>query len=156
MFLHIACISLFACSPPERWCKCQAKVVPNASTKCRLCSVQVPIVGCAQCLCQLQVVPSRSLAVFNEEDAAAAKPDPIEQMQATVSELQQQIKAMAKTQEAMARCILDKQSDKQELNDSMPSQSDSEATSASQSKSEPAEGSSKSWLPSLPSFSRAA
>ena len=127
----------------------------NACAKCRLCPVHVAVVGCAQCMCQLQVVPSGSLAVFNEEDAAAVKPDPIEQMQATVSELQQQIKAMAKTQEAMARCILDKQSDKQDKHEGAPSQSNSEATSESQPQSEAAEGSSKSWLPSLPSFSRA-
>lgn len=106
-------------------------------------------------------MPSGSLAVFTEDDtaaaAAAAKPDPMQQMQATISELQQQIQAMAKTQEAMARCILDKQPEKGEKEDTSeaaPSQSESEATSASQAKSEVAEASSKSWLPSLPSFSR--
>lgn len=108
----------------------------------------------------MQVVPSGSLAVFTEDDtaaAAAAKPDPMQQMQATISELQQQVQAMAKLQEAMARCILDKQSDpaaKEEQEGATVSQSETEATSASESKSEDAEKSSKSWLPSLPSFSR--
>ena len=118
----------------------------------------------AKVVCNLQVVPSGSLAVFTEDDtaaaAAAAKPDPMQQMQATISELQQQIQAMAKTQEAMARCILDKQSgqeaksEKEGQSDAVTSQSESEATSASQPKVEAAEASSKSWLPSLPSFSR--
>lgn len=107
-------------------------------------------------------MPSGSLAVFTEDDtaaaAAAAKPDPMQQMQATISELQQQIQAMAKTQEAMARCILDKQSgqeaksEKEGQSEAVTSQSESKATS--QPKIEATEASSKSWLPSLPSFSR--
>ena len=103
-------------------------------------------------------MPSGSLAVFTEDDtaaaAAAAKPDPMEQMQATITELQQQIQAMAKTQEAMAKCVLGKQSDPQLPNEALPSQSESEATSdlATVAKSEATEGSSKSWLPSMPSI----
>ena len=104
------------------------------------------------------MVPSGSLAVFTEDDtaaaAAAAKPDPMEKMQATVSELQQQIQAMAKTQEAMAKSLLGKQSDSHEQNEASPSQSESEATSDPPTvpKSEATEGSSKSWLPSMPSI----
>lgn len=111
--------------------------------------------------CAMQVVPSGSLAVFTEDDtaaaAAAAKPDPMQQMQDTISELQQQVQAMARTQEAMAKCILGKQSgseeDKSKANESQSGAS--EATSVSETKSEEADKSSKSWLPSLPSFSRA-
>ena len=108
------------------------------------------------CVLSAQVVPSGSLAVFTEDDtaaaAAAAKPDPIEQMQATILELQEQIQAMAKTQEAMAKCVLGKQSDKHEQTKGSPSQSESEGTSPSVPKSETTEGSSKSWLPSMPSI----
>lgn len=115
------------------------------------------VVTQAKCLaCHVQVVPSGSLAVFTEDDTAAAaiaaKPDPLAQMQATISELQQQIQAMAKTQEAMANCLLGKQSGTDEQNLALPAQSESEATSPSLPKSEPTEGSSKSWLPSMPSI----
>ncbi|KAL3141754.1 hypothetical protein ABBQ32_004434 [Trebouxia sp. C0010 RCD-2024] len=104
----------------------------------------------------LTVVPSGCLAVFTEDDtaaaAAAAKPDPLEQMQATISELQQQLQAMAKTQEAMAKCVLGKQSGTDEQTPGVPTQSESEATSLSEPKSEPTEGSGRSWLPSMPSI----
>ena len=118
----------------------------------------VVLVRTVSLACYAQVVPSGSLAVFTEDDtaaaAAAAKPDPMEQMQATITELQQQIQAMAKTQEAMAKCVLGKQSDAHEPNEASPSQSQSEATSDSPTvpKSEATEGSSKSWLPSMPSI----
>lgn len=78
----------------------------------------------------------------------------MEQMQATIIELQQQIQAMAKTQEAMAACVLGRQSDAHEATEALPSQSESEATSDTPTvpKSEATEGSSKSWLPSMPSI----
>ena len=106
--------------------------------------------------CHVQVVPSGSLAVFTEDDtaaaAAAAKPDPLDQMQATILELQQQIQAMAKTQEAMAKCVLDRQSGTDEQTPALSSHSESEAASPPVPKSEPTEGSGKSWLPSMPSI----
>ncbi len=111
--------------------------------------LQAGVLQVLQPACHVQVVPSGSLAVFTEDDtaaaAAAAKPDPLEQVQATILELQQQIQAMAKTQEAMAKCLLDKQS-----SPAVPSQSESDTTSPS--RSEPTEGSGKSWLPSMPSI----
>ena len=108
--------------------------------------------------CRAQVVPSGSLAVFAKDEtaaaASAAKPDPMEQMHATITELQQQIQAMAKTQEAMAACVLGKQSDAHVANETLPSQSENEATSGASTvpQSEATEGSSKSWLPSMPSI----
>lgn len=113
---------------------------------------------CVEFAGHAQVVSSGCLAVFTEDDtaaaAAAAKPDPMEKMQATIYELQQQIQAMATTQEAMAKSMLGKQSDTHEQNEALLSQSESEATSGSPTvpKNEATEGSSKSWLPSMPSI----
>ena len=104
------------------------------------------------------MVPSGSLAVFTQDDtaasAAAAKPDPIEHLQTTITELQRQIQAMAKTQEAMAKLLVEKQCEAQETRDNVQSQSDSEASSATVPRNETNEGSSKSWLPSMPSILR--
>ena len=98
------------------------------------------------------------MAVFTQDDtaasAAAAKPDPIEHLQTTITELQQQLQAMAKTQEAMAKLLFEKQSDTQDQRDNVQSQSDSEASSATVPRNDTNEGSSKSWLPSMPSILR--
>ena len=61
---------------------------------------------------------------------------------------------MAKTQEAMAKLLFEKQSDTQEQRDNVQSQSDSEASSATVPRNDTNEGSSKSWLPSMPSILR--
>lgn len=105
------------------------------------------------------MVPSGSLAVFTADDSAAAaasatKPDPVQQVQATIAQLQEQIQQMAKVQEAMARHLVDNLPDQQDASKAAAGQAQSESEATSAVKSDTAESSSKSWLPSMPSILR--